>query len=199
MKLNTLNLTWEINPEDPHFLFLKVDGIVWKEVFKNIFFRHLSSLKNQNNLEESFNCLEDKLCKLEAYKLLALKGRLKKELNEKLSLKKFSQRAILKVIEECERLGYLNDKEESLRLAKRLQKKGYGPAYIFAKMRLQGASYPSEEMQDPVVIIQSLLEKKYRGVSKEKIISSLLRRGFQYDTILDALNSQGFYKKEKGL
>lgn len=145
---------------------------------------------NENN--------EESRCRREAFKLLALKGRLTKELKEKLKLKKFSLQIIEKILKECEQKGYLNDQEEGTRLAKRWQRKGYGSALIAYKMEAKGAPFDPAQLEDPQVIIRQLLEKKYRNHSREKILVALQRRGFDYSSILDALNSQDSYKKGKG-
>ncbi|MES2345308.1 MAG: RecX family transcriptional regulator [Chlamydiota bacterium] len=198
MKLTESVLSWEAHPEDPKFLILTVDGVFWKEVYKTLFQRHLPNLRRALNLEESFILLEYKLCKVEAFRLLAVKGRFRKELKEKLFLKKFSEEAVFAIVQECQRLGAVNDEEEGALLVRRLQKKGYGKAFIVAKMRSKGVSLSADLMESQVPIIRQLLEKKYRNHTREKAITALCRRGFDYATIIDALNSTDFYKKEKG-
>lgn len=198
MKLTETVLTWEVNSEDPKFLILTINGVFWKEVYKSFFQRHLPNLKHAPNLEESFILLEYKLCKIEAFRLLAVKGRFRKELEEKLFLKKFSEGAVFAAVQECQRLGAINDEEEGALLVRRLQKKGYGKAIIVAKMRSKGVSFSADLMESQVPIICQLLEKKYRKHTREKTIAALCRRGFDYATIIDALNSLGSYKKGKG-
>lgn len=201
MKLNVPILSWEVYKEDSRFILLIKKEEPWKLIYKSLFFKHLSDLRKEcscEGLEERFFFLEKKLCKAEALRLLSLKGRLKKELEQKLLLKKFSKEAIHQAVAECERLGFLNEEQENENLARRLQKKGYGSLLIAAKMREKGGVFNANLVEDPMTVIQKLLEKKYKNSSREKVIASLCRRGFDYHTILDALNSQDFYKKGKG-
>lgn len=190
-----MKLTWEINPEDSRSLLLMVDGDLWKEVYKNLFIRQLGSLSrciSLEDLEAKFSLIEEKVAKAESLRLLSAKSRFSRELEEKLSAKGLSDKAIQKAIAECQRLGYLNDREESERLAQKLQRKGYGASLIAAKMKAKGGACKKEMLGDPAPIIRKLYEKKLRSSSKEKAIASLLRRGFDYATIVDALNPKDF-------
>lgn len=187
-----IKLTWNLSLEDPLFLTLEVDGEEWKTVYKGVFIRHLSSLASSSTweeLKEKFEILERKLCKTEVLRLLSLKGRFIKELREKLLLKKFSEEALAYALAEAERLGFLNQEEETERFARKLQRKGYGEALIALKMRAKGASYEPHLAGDPLPQLRVLLAKKLRQTTKEKAIGFFLRRGFDYATILDALNS----------
>jgi regulatory protein len=198
MKLNEHILSWEMSSEDPKFLILMINNTFWKEVYKSLFQKHLSQLRRSLSLEENFALLEQKICKAEAFRLLGLRGRCSKELKEKLLLKKFSQEAIDVALQECQHFGFLNDEEEQILFVSRLQKKGYGKALIAAKVRARGMVFSGNLPEDQVSVICQLLQKKYQNTPKEKVIAALCRRGFDYSTIIDALNSGGSYKKRKG-
>lgn len=193
-----MKLTWLIKTEDPRFLLLSLDESPWKEVQKSLFWPHLNVFKGANSLEEfeeRFSILEAKLCKLAAFRLLSIKGRFSQELRQKLFLKNFSEQAIEFALKECQRLGYLNDTQAKEGLIRKLQRKGYGSRIIAAKLKASGAEDPQEMFEESQSFLLQLLKKKYQRVPREKAIQALLRRGFEYGSILDALKSLESYKE----
>jgi regulatory protein len=192
-----MKLTWLIKTEDPSFLLLSLDETPWKEVQKSLFLPHLNVFRGANSLqefEERFSRLEVKLCKAAALRLLSIKGRFSQELRQKLRLKLFSEKAIEFALHECERFGYLNDIQAAEGLVRKLQRRGYGSRIIGAKLKASGAGGFQQGNEDPKPFILQLMEKKYRQIPREKAIQALLRRGFEYRSILDALNSFETYK-----
>lgn len=115
--------------------------------------------------------------------------------------KGFSSEVAERVIQDCERYGYLNDQEwlESAvrsKLAKRkgphaiqysLSQKGIAREEIKAVIEQQ----VSEE--ELIETIQNLINTRYAKYDinlpkdKQKIVVSLLRRGFSYDLILKCI------------
>lgn len=121
------------------------------------------------------------------------------ELEKKLKKKGYSEDVVEKVLFECKRLGYIDDKEWGKAFVRSQQKRHVGPAIIAAKMRAKGMS--SEEIEEfiesreekDVHHIQHLIQTKYRNrdlnsyQEKGKVVASLVRKGFSLDLIREAL------------
>lgn len=124
------------------------------------------------------------------------------EFRKKMTEKGFSPEIIEQVIKDCEKCGYLNDKEwlESAVRSKLAKRKG--PQAIQYALSQKGI--PREEVkaaieeqvteEELIDTIQTLMNTRYSKYDiklpkdKQKIVVSLLRRGFSYDLILKSLN-----------
>ena len=193
-----MTLEWRICEEDPLFIWLCKDKEPWKKVCKALFIRHLGVLGKARNeeLELVFKELELKLAKQHALRLLAFKGRFSSELQKKLEEKGISADAVYKIMEECQRLGYLNDAEHIESAIRKEQRKGYGPRLIALKLKehkeisegMLGNLYVSQKE-----ILEKLLKTKFRKVqwedfkARQKAINQLQRRGFDFETIKEMI------------
>lgn len=98
--------------------------------------------------------------------------------------------AILKRVLE---LGYLDDREYTLRRARLMAEKGYGDFSI--RSSLEGLQLPDEMIEEAVSKVSkeiaeeeriSMLMEKKKDASREKMIRFLAGRGFPYEKILNA-------------
>jgi len=96
-----------------------------------------------------------------AVRLLGLRSRSRVELGRCLKTRKLDQSIVEAVLDELERLGYLDDREYARRLAEEAVKTGrLGPAAIRVKLRQQGIS--DEVAEDAV-------EKAMAGADEEEL------------------------------
>lgn len=113
----------------------------------------------------------------------------------KLMIKKlFNEADIKKIIQECVELGFLNDREwvESY---VRGHSNSHSKRLIIAKLRSKGISLediPLDQVSEKEAV-QQLIKKRYRSKNlqdrndRQKVIGSLMRKGFSYDVIKESL------------
>lgn len=104
---------------------------------------------------------------------------------QKLIQKGCSKELAKLVIADCQRLGFLNDKEVILRELKR----GWGPRAIEYKLRLKRGEVQkviTREMQK-----KRILELKDKLGEREKAYRTLLRKGFDSELVIEIFSSHG--------
>lgn len=145
---------------------------------------------------------EYKRAKILAYKRLALKSQHSVELRTALQKQEIPEGIVNRVIAECSQLGYLNDHDWIEGFIKGQLAKNKGPRYISIKLRQKGIK--SDEFAELLnknppsykESIQKLLESKYKKFDltdyrqKQKVIASLMRRGFSLDDILEKIGQK---------
>lgn len=127
--------------------------------------------------------------KNKAFSLLAKRAYFSKELAAKLREKEFPEGEITSLIEELKQQGWLNDQELAERFVSRQREKGYGARVIAQKLRMKAGEIPIE-IDDGEIL--PLIEKKYLKKlphDRNKVIASLMRRGFSYDLIDKAIRT----------
>jgi SOS response regulatory protein OraA/RecX len=128
-------------------------------------------------------------------------------LKERMLLKKFSQKTTLKIIQECQNQGYLNDEDFVLLKAQKLATKGKSRRAILYNLqslsRQGGRRIPQEKLpqklsqelpQDHDILLQ-LLPKRYTPLLdsktpkqvQERLLRRLLRQGFSLNDIKNVL------------
>lgn len=129
---------------------------------------------------------------------LAVRGYFSAELSKKMADHGFPTEIIQRVISDCQQYGYINDKEwleGSIRSKLARHKGTHAIRYFLAQKGI-----PKEEIQQAMETvcpenaqqesIQKLLSTKYAKYDlknpkeRQKIVVSLLRRGFSYDLVL---------------
>lgn len=118
-----------------------------------------------------------------AFRLLAMRSYHSVKLRKKLEEKGFGAEECERVIEECKRLGFLQDEEWERCAILREFRRGYGPRYIEMKLRLSRQKVRelvTREMQRER--IGELIKKLG---SREKAMRSLQRRGFDFDIAIE--------------
>jgi regulatory protein len=142
-----------------------------------------------------------------AYRLLTYRARSRKELEEKLKDREFSDAVIEAVVADLARLGYVNDRDFArLWAAGRIRLRGFGRRKIEQELRNKGISRDvvqetlREAFEDTPEsdIAQQEAEKKLRSlarfdprVRRRRLAGHLERRGFLSETIYDVLRRVG--------
>ncbi|MGD9366123.1 MAG: regulatory protein RecX [Desulfobacteraceae bacterium] len=136
----------------------------------------------------------NKACLNKAFRILARRDHSRAELTRKLAEHGYDGQSIQSVINECQRLGYLDDKRFAYTYCEQLLRKGYGPIVIQQKLYAKGlpagiikecvASHCDESVQ--LDVCRRVLAKKTKNFSDEITLLNarakhqrfLLGRGF---------------------
>jgi regulatory protein len=142
---------------------------------------------------------EDEKAYEAALTLLDFSARSRKELEERLAIKKFSAEAIESAVGKLEQNGLVNDEKYARETAERLKLGGKGPELIRADLRkkgiasetineiISGIKENTEETLEPAI---ALAAKKLKQMSRlqpdvaaRRLTGFLARRGFSPDTV----------------
>lgn len=132
-----------------------------------------------------------------SYKLLSRKNMFSFELRELLSKEGYEEEEIEKAIGELKKYGYLQDERLLDRKIEKLSKQ-YGP-FLIKKMlqhqfqgKIENVSSRVEEIITPDLQKEAilLLTKKASKKDKKKVLSNLLRKGFDQSLCLELLQVQ---------
>lgn len=134
------------------------------------------------------------------YKKLCIKSYTTFELRSWLKEKGASEKDIESLLEECQRLGYIDDTQWLASFVRTQRAKRYGKRVIALKLFQKGFSEKdisqalSEEGGDEETAIRQLLQSRYRSRDmsdprqRQKVIASLARRGFSLTSIQKMLD-----------
>ncbi len=178
----------EIFLQDEHILtvdktFKKSELTTWDVASKEDFLERFKPLEERQALV------------LSLYKL-SRRPMHTQELEPYLAERFFSPHAINHAIEECCRLGALNDSDYEAQFVRRLQTKGKSRREILFKAKNRGITtnltdHFSSEEETLKALIQKrypiLLEPQADFLQKQKAMNALARRGFSYSSITSAL------------
>ena len=169
-----------------------VDGELWKEFHRRLYKNYLREIlrcQSKKELRDLLLRADVKIARGVVYKLLALKGYLKSELRAKLKRYKIAIEAIEKILDECEKLGYLDDQREGKLFIARQKRRGLGPQMIAYKLQ-QKATELKEMVRERVTdeeqreTIKKWIEKKTKKDDindikvKERLYRFLRGKGF---------------------
>jgi len=184
------------------FSELWVDDEKWKEFHRSLYKSHLRKILRSSSKKELSDLLlkvDIKIGRYIAFKLLALRGYMKAELENKLKSRKIDPKAIDEVLNDCERLGFLDDQREGKLFVNRHKQKGWGPLMIALKLKSKApnlthlATISSDEQ---LKMIQHWIDKKTRSQDfddikcKQKLYRFLKGKGFD-DTLIRQSLFQG--------
>jgi regulatory protein len=189
----------------PSLWMILCEGEPWREVHAAIFGRRLSfskSCQTKEDLEEEFARLEYQYAKVYAVKRLALQGMLSSALARSLTERLVSKETTERLIEEFLEQGLLNDESWAASFVRTQKAKKMGPRAITQKLAHKGvrgeilkeAVHEAWNAQDQEALIRQLLKTRYarRNLSdykeRQKVVASLVRRGFDLSAILGASN-----------
>ncbi len=183
--------------EDATFIILFWGDEPWKRLYKYLFFRRLKPLFSANSLQElevTFQDIEENAAKYFAVNALGKKALLSSELAEKMRDKGISEEILLKTLSLCQKMGALEDHQI---LENRIQKelrKGRSLRYAKAKLgRLTGKesidwnSLDKEELEKEA--LRALIAKKKGKKSEKELFLFLFKRGFKTHLIQEILKS----------
>ena len=131
-----------------------------------------------------------------------------RRLYEKLKTAGFSDTASKKAIDRLKELGLIDDNALALRYAENLSRRGVSKRATYQKMLAKGFSRDTvnSALQDTEFdecgqikeIIKSKYEKKICDGEVEKVYSALIRKGFSYGAVRDALKEYSEELKYSG-
>lgn len=184
---------------------LFLNGESWKEVSARIFsLKALSLLREFSDKEAFKQCWEDheyKAVKSFALKSLARRSLSTPKLKKTLLTCLVDELLIGKIIAEFQEKGWLDDTDWLGVFIRKEARQLASPRGIMEKLKNQGFSYNSilgalkihysEALK--MSILQKLIEKKQKKAdfSRQKVIGSLIRKGFQLPDIFRALALEG--------
>ena len=175
-----------------------IQGEKWLKVHRSIFGRHPSfnSVISWEEWNQQFDQLEYKRTKNYVIWRLSSQSYHSEQLAKLLKERLVRPQTIVKVLQDCQQLGILND-ELWIDTFMRSHQKRYSLRVILNKLRTKGLKpetiktitdiwqQPEEELQ----ALQHLITTRYRSKNyqdfkeRQKIIAALIRKGFQYDQI----------------
>ncbi len=188
-------------------LDIQIDGDSWRQIHSSIFGRNpkftTTLLRGLEDWEEHFQVLEFQAAKRFGLKQIARKSQTSMELRQTLHDKLVSEDTIEQVIAEFNKSGYFDDAEWVQRYIQAKMGRGKGPDAI--KMALRAKGIPDTLIRQELKIgdadnsqndqIKRLLETRYRNRNlkdfkeKQKVIGSLMRRGFSLESINQAVDA----------
>ncbi len=196
----------EIKPQKGHLFKITADE---KEFFLDRDYLNESGLKVGSRLDgaeikEHIKKSEYVRAKSRALWFLDRADRSEKTLFAKIVDGNISPAAAAEVIERFKELGLVDDKRYAENLAEKYLSQNFSKRQVYAKIVSKGV--PSavvnevlkETETDEVAQIKSLIEKKYKTKidtkeNTQKTVAALMRRGFNYSAVRDALKE---YKLE---
>lgn len=125
--------------------------------------------------------METKSAYARAIRLLSVKSRFKKELEERLRLEGFPESEIVQALAKC--APYLNDEELAKSKARVQARKGYGPNRIAASLKRYTSSNAAMSEVDEKEALVNYMKKHPKLFSDPKAKLRLFRRGFSKETI----------------
>jgi len=195
----------EITPHDhlKGVLLLTVDEEFSKEIHTSIFGRRPKFKFHSGDVSEQFEQKEFERSQYFVLKRLTQRSYSSFELRAQLGERLVSSRNIERVIEECTRLGYLDDVAWLDSFIRSQKSKKLGPRMIEQKLYQKGVPKSFYEpilekgMTDEAQIegIQKLLNTRFRSRDlsdlkvKKKVIASLIRKGFDYELVSKVLKN----------
>ena len=128
------------------------------------------------------------------------KDRTAKDLYNKLCLAGFDKKAVVKVIARLQEVGLIDDLRFAENYASRLMEGNVSKREALQKMLQKGVPYDmakdvlAECDSDEGAQIEALINKKYRTKlmvegGKEKVYAALIRKGFSYEAVKNALKN----------
>jgi regulatory protein len=162
----------------------------------------------QKKIDEILKSEERRKAKEKALNYLSYRARSEKEIKDKLKKKEFPGTIIDEVISDLKRLNLVDDFEfASLWIKDRLEHKPKGERILKLELFKKGIKkeiiqkaleefYPSktEEMEIALELVKKK-ERRYKDldkmVAKRRLFNFLLRRGFSYEVVREALGAWG--------
>lgn len=198
-------VTIAILPNDKYLvLTIAIDGVPWREIHTKIFGKNPPFKVRYLSKEDFFLDFEkaeyDHVLRF-ILKRLSYKAELIVSLKKQLEKFNVSPQTIDLALNECQRLGYLNDADWVNSFIRGQMSKNFGPQMIFFKLLNKGI--PKETAReyldaygvfDSTQQIKVYLERKFKNKDlndptlKRKAIAGLARKGFPLEDIYQYMN-----------
>jgi regulatory protein len=188
----------QVDEENPflHQLFWQEEWIA--ALPHTLFVKHRKSLercRDKTDFIAELSKIVGRAAQIEAIRILSRKGYFKQELVDKLVDKGFSEEVAQHAVDEMEGKGYINDRQRAEKIIQRELAKGHGPKYICQLLKHKRVSSSIISALVPLIKeseTQSLsthLTKRSQVSDRKKAVARLLRRGYSYEAIQQALDS----------
>jgi regulatory protein len=138
-----------------------------------------------------------------ALRYLSYQSRHSIEVKNRLVEKGIGEAVTIDILKKLEKMGYLDDRDWLERFIRTQAKKKRGKGEIFQKMYLKGI--PKDQAQEAMEIYYPqeheienirLLIKKNSHREPQKVINSLIRKGFSYPLIQEAMQEMSHSENE---
>lgn len=175
----------------------------WRDIHTKIFGRQplLPESDSLAAFQEKFKKLEYVKAKKYALDCLALRSYLSIQMKKLLKRNLVSEETIEEILQECTRLGYLNDNEWLEGFVKRQLARHTGPQRIICQLMNKGISRVEAHKYVGMYVqantsqhsIQHLINTKYKTRNladyreKQKVFAALIRKGFDIQAVKDTL------------
>lgn len=197
---------YEPHPEQSGVLIICYEGELVAEVSTTIFGKKPTfpkGVSSLNDAKEAIQQLELKGAKRYVLNKLSQRSYHSVEIKNLLLKKKVSEDTIERIISDCTRYGYINDREWIDHYVRRERDKKRGPQWIEGKLRQKGISQEEiqqaiEETEDEEELreqIFRLIRTRYRTRNlldyreREKTIGALVRRGFEVNMVREVIRT----------
>lgn len=184
-------------------LTICIDGDPWRDIHTAVYGRQpkFPECASLDQWKLIFEEIEYKKGKFYLLRRLSAQNYHSLQLTKLMTDRLIHPKTVHKLIHECQNWGVLDD-QGWIESFIRLQRKRHGLPIILAKLKMKGFTQDileqiQEEFKDAdsdKEAISKLLATKYRSKDltqftvKQKVIASLLRRGYSYDSIKDVIN-----------
>jgi len=197
----------EVTPKEGarNVVTVTVDGEYCFDLHTFVFGKNPSLPQHYTSIEEftqQLQEIEHSRAKAFAYKKLAQKNLSSFEMVEILKTHLISNAVINHILDDCQRLGYINDEIWLESFTNGLISRKYGPDVICQKLVMKGVDreeaketiakfFSAEDQQEK---LKKLISTRYgrRDLSiykeKQKVIGALVRKGFHFQEIISAMN-----------
>jgi len=180
---------------------VQIDGVFLKKFSKRLFgkyFKDLKEFENEDQVDQWLVEIESKTVQKQAYFLLSYKSYPSHLLLQKLIDVGIRKSIAQKQLDECIKLGYVNDSAFLEHLIKKEKMRGFGSRYIKSKLlsknfsrqlvevMLEKGASKDEEKKSIISIYEKLKNKK----NERQIYQYLLRKGFEAQLIQENINWQ---------
>ncbi len=167
------------------------------ELYQPLYKRHIKTIEKfqeERELRDYIEEVEKKVCFSYLMFLLGKRALFRKEIEDKLKMRKFSNCGINTAITKALDYGYINDLELAKSIT-RINRKKKGPKFIEQTLKKRGCAeeiihkviHLSKDMQKDA--LAELVKKKYPTFTqmefkeKQKVFQKLLRKGFELEEI----------------
>ncbi|MEA4854147.1 MAG: RecX family transcriptional regulator [Christensenella sp.] len=180
--------------EDGFLMAVYIDTVLANHIKKDAVF-------SEEKLEEIRKQDAQRYAVQAAMEYVSYKPRTEKEVRVKLTLKEIAEDATDLAIEKLKEYGYINDAEYAAAYVAELLPK-YGKRVILQKLAQKGvlretaleATQTVAAPEEQLTKMAEMLRRRYRDdepyKQKQKIIRSLMAKGFEYDDIKNALSKE---------
>jgi len=189
----------------PDHWVIFIQGEKWCDVHRSVFGKHpsFSPVSSWEEWQKNFNQVEYQRVKNYVIWRLSSQSYHSEQLSKLLKERLVQKETIIKILQDCQQWGYLND-EQWVQLFMKTHQSRYSLRLILIKLRQKGLKPDTLEQiaqswhqpKKELAAIQQLISKKYCSKNlkdfkeRQKVVAALIRKGFQYDQVSQVLKTR---------